>query len=388
MSCFRRIVKTMLLLAAAVTLAVLPLHTVQADELLSSSVYIIDRDNEVLTGVSAGTSAARLVSCFENDPSGIKLYGRDNKAYTGNAVATGMKALLVVNNIQRDELQIIVHGDVNGDGRITITDYTKIRLHILSHQKLNGAFALAADVDKDGRVTLSDYTRVRLHILGLKHINPDKLPLAGCVIGIDPGHQRHANNELEPIAPGSSTKKKKVSSGTQGRFTRVPEYVVVLKVGLKLKTQLEELGATVIMTRETHDVNISNVERALMMNKANVDCWLRVHINGNNDPKVYGMSVLVPAKGCMNTKDASVQQKSTALGQILVDCAAAESGAKNLGIKPRSDQTGFNWSSVPVCNIEMGYMTNEKEDRLIITDVYQDKIIAGLVKGFLEYFSE
>jgi N-acetylmuramoyl-L-alanine amidase len=355
--------------------------------MLSSSVYAIDRARGVVTGIAENTSAASLTADFDNDVSRIKVYGHDNSVYTGTAVSTGMKIRLFADGLQKDELKSVVRGDTSGDGRINITDYSLIRLHILSRNMLQNEYVLAGDIDLDGRITVTDYTLVRLHILGLKPILPGTLPLAGLVIGLDPGHQRYANNALEPVAPGSKTMKKKVSSGTQGRFTRVPEYIVVLKVGLKLKNKLEELGATVIMTRETHDVDISNSERAIMMNKANVDCWLRIHADGNDDPKIYGMSMLVPAKGCMNTADPSVQKKSTAIGQVLLDCVAKEAGAKNLGLKPRSDQTGFNWSSVPVCNIEMGYMTNETEDRLLITGAYQDKIVAGLVKGFVQYYS-
>ena len=281
-------------------------------------------------------------------------------------------------------------GDVNGDGQVTISDYTAIRLHILSLKPLSGAFALAADVNGDGQITISDYTLVRLHILGVRRISQGGggLPLAGRVIGLDPGHQRNDNKDLEPVSPNSTETKKKVSSGTYGRFTGVREYIIVLDVGLKLKTRLEALGATVVMTRTTHDVNISNAERAKMMNEAKVDCWLRIHADGNNDPSVYGMSMLVPAVGCMNTSDANVQKVSEAIGKVLLDCAASEAGAKNLGLKPRTDQTGFNWSSVPVCNIEMGYMTNEKEDRKLVTDEYQNLIVEGLVKGFIQYFAK
>ena len=281
-------------------------------------------------------------------------------------------------------------GDVNGDGQVSISDYTAVRLHILSLKPLSGAFVLAADVNGDGQITISDYTLVRLHILGIRQLSQGGgggLPLAGRVIGLDPGHQKDDDKELEPVSPNSSETKKKVSSGTYGRFTGEYEYVLNLKVGLKLKARLEALGATVVMTRTTHDVKISNSERAKMMNEAGVDCWLRIHADGNNDPSVYGMSMLVPAVGCMNTSDANVQKISEAIGQVLLDCAAKEAGAKNLGLKHRTDQTGFNWSSVPVCNIEMGYMTNKEDDENLKKDEYQNLIVEGLVAGFIKYFA-
>ncbi len=107
--------------------------------------------------------------------------------------------------------------------------------------------------------------------------------LSGRVIGIDPGHQEHPNYDKELISPTGTATKAKVSSGTYGRFTTISEYVINLQVGLKLKEQLELLGATVIMSRETNSVDISNAERAIMMNDTPVDCWIRIHANGNND---------------------------------------------------------------------------------------------------------
>ena len=96
---------------------------------------------------------------------------------------------------------------------------------------------------------------------------PEPGRLAGLTIGIDPGHQEHANNEKETIAPDSKEKKPKVSSGTSGVSTRIPEYITVLEISFKLRDALKAEGAEVYMTRESHDVNKSNQERAKMMNE-------------------------------------------------------------------------------------------------------------------------
>ncbi len=99
-------------------------------------------------------------------------------------------------------------------------------------------------------------------------------------ICIDPGHQRKGNNGKEEIAPGSSITKPKVSSGTSGTATKKDEYVLTLEVGLKLKEKLESEGYNVIMTRETHDVNISNKERSVMTNKAGCSLYISLHADG------------------------------------------------------------------------------------------------------------
>jgi len=213
--------------------------------------------------------------------------------------------------------------------------------------------------------------------------NATGTPLSGIVIGLDPGHQAHSNSEQEPVAPGSSETKKKVSSGTQGRFTGVTEYEVNLQVGLKLKSILTDLGATVVMTRESHDVNISNSERAIMMNEAGAALVVRLHCNGSDNSDKHGTVVLIPSNDCT----AAINDASKEAGSCIVKAFANATGAKDLGLQPRSDQTGFNWSTVPVCNIEMGYMTNEQEDKLLVTDDYQDLCAHGIANGIVDYFS-
>ena len=59
-------------------------------------------------------------------------------------------------------------------------------------------------------------------------------------IVIDPGHQLKQDSAQEPIAPGASETKKRVTSGTEGRFTKVPEYKVTLEVSKQLKKELEK----------------------------------------------------------------------------------------------------------------------------------------------------
>jgi N-acetylmuramoyl-L-alanine amidase len=355
---------------------------------LSSSVYAVERDKGMLTGVKPGTSAEALIGNMEGDFSRMALKDAGGNVVASGPTGTGMSLELMEDSAVVDTLTVVVMGDINGDSVVSVADYTLERLYLLGMKTLEGACLCAGDASGDGKITIGDYTRLRLNILGLGELGAGSLPLEGCLIGLDPGHQAHANSDLEPAAPGSSEMIRKVSSGTQGRFTRVPEYVVNLQVGLKLKAKLEELGATVIMTRTTNDVDISNAERAQMMNKAGVNCWLRIHVNGNDNPAVNGVSILAPAKGTMNTKDINVQLSSVKLAQTLLETVISSTGAKNNGVPLRSDQTGFNWSSVPVCNIEMGYMTNEREDRLIVTDEYQNKVVDGLVQGFLNYFNK
>ena len=101
------------------------------------------------------------------------------------------------------------------------------------------------------------------------------------IICIDPGHQTKGDMSEEPVAPGSSEKKFKVSWGTQGVATKIPEYELTLSASKILKKDLEQMGFKVIMTRETNDVNITNSERAIFANDNNADLVIRIHADGS-----------------------------------------------------------------------------------------------------------
>lgn len=203
--------------------------------------------------------------------------------------------------------------------------------------------------------------------------------LKGKIIGIDPGHQARANTQLEPVAPESSKVKKKVSSGTQGRYTRVPEYQVALNVGLLLKQMLEANGATVVMTRETHNVDISNKERAEFFNRHNTDYALRLHCNGSSDLSRNGAYVLIPSS------NPFIEECREAADYLIENYAKATGMAKHKTVA-RSDQAGFNWCERMIINIEMGYMTYEADDRRLADPEFQVLMAKGLCGGIIEYF--
>ncbi len=206
----------------------------------------------------------------------------------------------------------------------------------------------------------------------------EPLPLEGVKIGIDPGHQAKGNSEKEPVAPGSSEMKAKVSSGTQGVSTRVAEYVVNLDVSLQLRDALEAQGAEVYMTRETHDINISNVERATMMNELGVDMVLRIHCNGSTDSSVRGIGLYVKKTG-----DAA--EESYEISEYLLPAMAGATGARAMGIYQRDTYSGMNWSTVPSILVEMGFMSNPEEDKLLNDPEYQQLLVEGMVQGITDY---
>ncbi len=205
-------------------------------------------------------------------------------------------------------------------------------------------------------------------------------------ICIDPGHQRKGNSGKEEIAPGSGITKPKVSSGTSGVATKKDEYVLTLEIGLKLKEKLESEGYNVIMTRETHDVNISNKERSIMTNKAGCSLYIRLHADGSENRNTAGISVLTSSS--KNQYTQKVQASSDRFSKIILEETLKTTGAKNRGISYRDDLTGTNWSTITNTLIEMGFMSNAEEDRKLSTSDYQNKIVNGIVNGINRYLKE
>lgn len=199
------------------------------------------------------------------------------------------------------------------------------------------------------------------------------------VIVIDPGHGAGGNSEYELESPDSSITKIKDGGGTQGVSTGVPEYVVTLKVGEKLKALLEQNGYTVVMTKTQESQDPGNIERAEVGNNNNADLVIRIHCDGIDDQSQTGASMLVPAAGY--AKDIS--NTSAQYGQTILNDLISSAGMKNRGVIQRDDLTGFNWSKVPVVLVELGFMSNPEEDKLLSDDSYEDKLAQGLCNGVM-----
>ena len=206
------------------------------------------------------------------------------------------------------------------------------------------------------------------------------------IIAIDPGHQAKGNYEKEPVGPGATEQKAKVSSGTQGVSTKIPEHVFTLELSLKLRDALLAEGYEVVMTREIAEVNISNIERAEIANEAEADIYIRIHADGADSEAANGISVLYPSES--NPYVAELSTDSKRLAQAVLDELCEVTGAKKRGIVKRDDLSGTNWAQMPVILIEAGFMTNKAEDERLQDPESQAKLVQGIVNGIGEYFEE
>ena len=207
-------------------------------------------------------------------------------------------------------------------------------------------------------------------------------------VAIDPGHQGSwvDMSEKEAIAPGSSERKVKATTGTQGQYSNVPEYELNLRISLALKEELLERGYEVILTREDNDTAISNQERALLANESGADISVRIHANGSADSSVSGALTMAPSRE--NPYVGDLSEESVRLSQCIVDAYCTATGMNNQGVIYSDDMTGINFSTIPVTIVEMGYMSNESDDLYMTSEENQDAMVEGIANGIDAYFEE
>lgn len=205
-------------------------------------------------------------------------------------------------------------------------------------------------------------------------------------VAIDAGHQRKGNSEKEPIGPGASEMKAKVSSGTYGNWSKLNEYELNLIVAKKLQTELKNRGYDVYMIRTTHDVNISNSERAKMAAKAGADILVRIHANGDSSSSTDGALTMAPSGSNRYLTNSNIKA-SQSLSQKIIDSFCKATGSKNRGVLYADNMSGINWSTIPVTIVEMGFMSNRTDDLNMAKSSFQDKMAEGMANGIDRYFS-
>jgi N-acetylmuramoyl-L-alanine amidase len=208
------------------------------------------------------------------------------------------------------------------------------------------------------------------------------LAAAAALVCLDPGHGTPAavGMQREPIGPGSRVLKIKDGGGASG------EAEIVLRVAWKTRALLLKRGYRVAMTRTGPTFTYGtggNVARAKFCNERHAALMLRIHADGSTRPAANGIKTLYPVYRRGWTDD--IYTRSLSAARAMQRSIVAATGARDLGLVPRSDLTGFNWADVPSILVEMGFTTNPAERRKLESDAYEWRLARGLVAGVARF---
>ena len=179
-------------------------------------------------------------------------------------------------------------------------------------------------------------------------------------------------------------------------YYNVAEKNLNMQIYRKLRTKLEELGYKVLTSRDS-DIDVDFVtERSRMVNKTNSDIFISIHFNatGNTYSKASGIQTYsyrdepdYPSKINQywhNHPDRMSESKR--LAAAIHSSLLAETGAKDAGLLESSFAV-LRETAKPAVLLELGYMDNFSENQQIRDSHYQDKLVAGIVKGVQKYYS-
>jgi N-acetylmuramoyl-L-alanine amidase len=221
-----------------------------------------------------------------------------------------------------------------------------------------------------------------------------RMPLAGRLVVIDPGHQLGNHNFLSqidrPVPAGGFTK----PCNTTGTATNAgyPEATFTWQVARLLRSRLEGLGARVMLTRHSNRedrwgpcVDV----RGRDGNKRHADLKISIHGDGSYAAGARGFHVIAPTDRRPWTHDIYKPSRRLAL-----DTRAALRGvglhvanyiAGGDGLDFRSDLGTINLSNMPTVMVELGNMRNPTDARRMTSASGHATYARGLANAVRRY---
>lgn len=220
---------------------------------------------------------------------------------------------------------------------------------------------------------------------------PERNPqgrLSGVVVCIDPGHQEVTQYVTEPNGPGLQGSTTSKGGMAQGSVTQRREHIVTLEIAYLLRDELLRQGAEVVMTRTRVDEYVSNLDRCRLAEEGGADIMLRLHCdNRSGSPNKRGLSVHMPLHSDYARAIGDADEWRT-MGNLLLSAMQAavgyEQSSKTGNVSLSDKYVGNNWAKMPCFLVEMGYMTNAREDVLLSQPTYQQWLCEGMAQGVYE----
>ena len=179
-------------------------------------------------------------------------------------------------------------------------------------------------------------------------------------------------------------------------YYNTQEKDLTMQIYQKLRKELQGLGYTVLSSRDS-DVYVDFVtERSKMVNKTDSDMFISIHFNASGNPASGRSGIQTYSYEEDSDYRAKINlywhnhpdriSESNRLAANIHSSLLAETGAKNAGLLQRSFAV-LRETDKPAVLLELGYMDNFDENQQIRNGAYQDKLVAGIVKGIQKYYA-
>ncbi len=124
-----------------------------------------------IRGIAIGTDVATFKNNFTVTNGSAKVLYSNDTEKTSGVICTGDKIAVYDNNgSHKYSYSLVVFGDTNSDGKVSVIDLASVQMHRLAVSKLTGIQAIAADVNHDGKITILDLAIVQMHRLDVSEI--------------------------------------------------------------------------------------------------------------------------------------------------------------------------------------------------------------------------
>ena len=132
---------------------------------ISNYEKITKDNNEYLTKIEANTTIAQLKEKIKTNGTIKVLKGNNEITDTNTLVGTGMQI-----QIETEKYIAIVKADLNGDGKIGLSDLSNIKFSLIGKKQLSIEAQIAGDINGDGKVSLSDMAKLKMYLVGKANI--------------------------------------------------------------------------------------------------------------------------------------------------------------------------------------------------------------------------
>jgi len=134
--------------------------------------YIVDNENDIIKNISKNTKVEDFNDvAIVKDGGKVNFYDKSGNKIASELIGTGMIAKVTdVYNRNLFDLEVVVKGDVTGDGNISITDLVKVNQHINSINNLTGLYELAGDVTNTGVIEKDDLEKISKDLAGIEEV--------------------------------------------------------------------------------------------------------------------------------------------------------------------------------------------------------------------------